>query len=89
MIVYGYVGDIVILKCFLILLVVLGRMMWRGLLLNIKYFINDNKNLFVDRGEWLFVMFNIVLGVYNFWIINFIIGVDDGMFSCEVNINFI
>lgn len=85
--VYGYVGYTVILICPLSPPAESGRTTWRGPPSNIRYFINDNKNPSIDRGERLSVILNTTSGAYNLRITNLAIGVDDGMFSCEVNTN--
>lgn len=83
--VYGYERDTVILICPLSPPPVSGRTTWRGPPSGTVYFLNNNKNPSVDRGERLSVMLNTASGAYNLHITNLTIGVDDGMFICEVN----
>lgn len=64
-----------------------GRTTWRGPPSATVYFFNNDKNPSIDRGKRLSVILNIGSGAYNLRITNLTIGVDAGMFSCEVNTN--
>ncbi|XP_065933049.1 neural cell adhesion molecule 1-A isoform X3 [Magallana gigas] len=85
--VYGYEGDTVILSCPLAPPPVSSRTTWRGPPSATVYFYNTDKNPSIDRGERLSVIPNTASGAYNLRITNLTIGVDVGMFSCEVNTN--
>lgn len=85
--IYGYEGQTVILKCPLTRPAVSSRTTWRGPPGNIIFYRNNDKNPSIDRGERLSVMLNTTSGAYNLRITNITIGVDDGIFSCEVNTN--
>lgn len=62
-----------------------GRTVWRGPPENLIYFYNDIRNPTVDRGERLSVMQNTASGAYNLQISNITVGIDEGMFDCNVN----
>lgn len=85
--VYGYEGDTVILICPLSTSAESVITTWTGPPENVVYFYNDIKNPSIDRGERLFGIRNTASGAYYLGITNLTIGVDDGMFSCEVNTN--
>eukprot|EP00105_Crassostrea_gigas_P023191 XP_011442940.1 PREDICTED: cell adhesion molecule 1 isoform X2 [Crassostrea gigas] len=85
--VYGYERDTVILICPLSTSAESVITTWTGPPENVVYFYNDIKNPSIDRGERLFGIRNTASGAYNLGITNLTIGVDDGMFSCEVNTN--
>lgn len=62
-----------------------GRTAWRGPPENLIYFFNDIRNSIVPRGERLSVVRNTASGAYDIQISNITMGIDEGLFSCDVN----
>lgn len=79
---YENEGDSIMLKC---PLTPPSRTSWRGPPNNNLFYHNAEPNPKIVRGERLSVMLNTTSGAYNLRITNLTIGVDDGMFICEVN----
>lgn len=84
-IIYGCEEDNMILICFVLLLVDVMKIIWRGFFYYMIYFINEKINLKINWGDCLFVILNVMIGIYNFVIMNLNWLEDEGLYFCFVS----
>lgn len=72
------------LVCLVLLYVNVIKIIWSGLFLYFIYFINGEINFNIERRDCLFVIMNVVIGIYNFVIMNISCLEDEGIYFCFV-----